>query len=153
MYKQLIWAIILSGSATTSWSNQVPEDKPESAAYTRVYCGEDGQTHLERAHIDFTVRNYAPPARPSGVSKSMGANSVTFLSLPVGYVGQQHPAPRRQFIISLSGTTEIEAGDGGRETLGPGDFVLLEDTDCAGHVTKAIGDVPATGVAIPLTSE
>ena len=83
----------------------------------------------------------------------MAAESITFLAIPVGYVGDWHPAPRRQFIVSLSGESEMEVSDGEVRRLPPGGIVLVEDTDCKGHITRTVGDSPAIAVAIPLSAQ
>lgn len=59
------------------------------------------------------------------------------------------PAPRRQFVITLSGCGEIECGDGSRRRFGPGDILLAEDTTGQGHITREVGG-PRRGIFIPL---
>ena len=61
-----------------------------------------------------------------------------------------HCAPRRQYSISLSGTAEIEVGDGTKARVGPGDVVLAEDLTGRGHVTRVIGDQPRFYAIVPL---
>jgi len=61
-----------------------------------------------------------------------------------------HPAPRKQFIITLEGEVEIGLGDGSVYRLGPGDVMLAEDLDGQGHTTKAVGPIPRVSVAIPV---
>jgi len=61
---------------------------------------------------------------------------------PPGYVLSWHCAPRRQYSISLSGTAEIEVGDGTVARVGPGDIVLAEDLTNQGYVTRVVGNQP-----------
>ena len=61
-----------------------------------------------------------------------------------------HPAPRRQYIISLSGNIEIELGNGTKHTFHPGDARLVEDTTGKGHITRVPGDTPSISAVIPL---
>ena len=42
----------------------------------------------------------------------MRATGFFYLKLPAGYVQEWHPAPRRQYVIAISGRTEIELADG-----------------------------------------
>ncbi len=71
-----------------------------------------------------------PPDIPStGFSfrDSVGADSRVF-----------HTAPRRQFVVGLSGATEIELADGTRRRFGPGDVLLADDTTGQGHRTQVV---------------
>ncbi len=44
-----------------------------------------------------------------------------------------HRAPRRRWVITLSGTVDIGTGDGTTMTFGPGDVFLAEDVTGQGH--------------------
>src|SRR5207244_9617437 len=57
---------------------------------------------------------------------------------------------RRQYSISLSGTAEIEVGDGTVARVGPGDVVLAEDLTGQGHVTRVVGNQPRMYAIVPL---
>ena len=63
------------------------------------------------------------------------AEGIQFRSTPPGHFIDWHPAPRRQFVITLSGEVEIGLGDG---TKWAGD--LLFGT---GDGTKWAGDLPS----------
>ena len=62
-----------------------------------------------------------------------------------------HCAPRRQYSLSLSGTAEIEVGDGTVVRLHPGDVVLAEDLTGRGHITRVVGAEPRFYAIVPLT--
>jgi len=51
----------------------------------------------------------------------------------------------------LSGTAEIEVGDGTIARVEAGDVVLAEDLTGRGHVTRVIGDRPRLYAIVPLT--
>ena len=55
-----------------------------------------------------------------------------------------HPAPRRQYVIILTGQLEIGLGDGTTRRFGPGDARLVEDTTGQGHTTR-VGEGRAGG--------
>jgi hypothetical protein len=74
---------------------------------------------------------------------------VIFRETPAGGALDFHTAPRRQFVITLSGIGEIECGDGSRRRVGPGDIMLAEDTTGQGHITREIQG-PRRGLFIPL---
>ncbi|MEC7748489.1 MAG: hypothetical protein VX572_06030, partial [Chloroflexota bacterium] len=62
------------------------------------------------------------------------------------------PAPRRQYVICISGGIEIGLGDGSTHVFGPGDARLVEDTTGQGHTTKTVGDGPGITCTVPLAN-
>src|SRR5919201_1738636 len=72
-------------------------------------------------------------------SAMQAASGIAFRVAPPGYVLDWHCAPRRQYSISLSGTAEIEVGDGTIARIEPGDVVLAEDLTGRGPVTQVVG--------------
>jgi hypothetical protein len=57
---------------------------------------------------------------------------------------------RAKYSISLSGTAEIEVGDGTVARIGPGDVVLAEDLTGQGHITRVVGEQPRFYAIVPL---
>ena len=106
----------------------------------RVYTGDDGETHWEA--IDLA----ATPDWTSGLPTT----DITFREIPVGNFVDWHPAPRRQFVIILSGQLEIGFSDGTTKVFGPGDARLVADTTGRGHTTGVHGDVPCVTATVPL---
>ena len=102
--------------------------------FYRLYTGEDGQSHLEEM---------APP-------ETQDATSIIFRRAEPGEFIDWHHAPKRQYVITLSGYVEIGLGDGTVHRLGPGDVMLAEDLTGQGHTTRAVGDDTRVSVAIPL---
>ena len=108
-------------------------------AIIRLYSGSDGESHIEDLNI----------ASPN-LSTLHGAKGVVFRSSPPGYFSDWHTAPRRQYIITLSGEAEIGLGDGTIRRLGPGDVNLAEDLTGHGHTTRVVGQVPRVTATIHL---
>jgi quercetin dioxygenase-like cupin family protein len=54
---------------------------------------------------------------------------------------EPHPAPARQYMVSLQGAVEVTASDGDTRRVGPGEVLLIEDTTGKGHSTRAIGEI------------
>ena len=106
----------------------------------RLYTGADGQSHIEP--IDLGQRG--------DWLKGLPATQISFRVWPRGEFLDWHPAPRRQFVIILSGRLEIGCGDGTRQVFGPGDARLVEDTTGKGHTTRVLGDEPCLTATIPL---
>ena len=72
--------------------------------YFRIYTDAEGETHFE--DIDVAFKN---GARGSELSELIPATGVIFRRSPADQFIDWHPAPRRQFVITLSGEAEIEA--------------------------------------------
>jgi quercetin dioxygenase-like cupin family protein len=87
--------------------------------------------------------SYEPP-------EVQDATGIVVRKQEVGYFIDWHPAPRRQYIITLAGNVEIGLGDGTVYTLGPGDMMLAEDLTGQGHTTKAVGSETRISVALTL---
>lgn len=103
--------------------------------FYRLYTGDDGQSHMDERHM--------PP-------DTQGATSVVVRRQEPGYFIDWHPAPRRQYIVTLRGQVEIGLGDGTVYTLGAGDMMLAEDLTGQGHTTRAVGEETRVSIAITL---
>jgi cupin domain len=109
----------------------------------RLYTGPDGQSCIEAIDL----------ARTGEWTKGLAATQIAFREWPVGQYLDWHPAPRRQFVIILSGQLEIGLGGGGKHVFGPGDARLVEDTTGAGHTTRVVGNQPCLTATIPLAQQ
>ena len=115
----------------------------------RVYSGADGKSHIEE--LPLAMKPFVDTEGAHGeAAPTQAATGITFRVSPPGYKLDWHCAPRRQYSISLTGTTEIEVGDGTVARLGPGDVVLAEDLTGQGHVTRVVGDEPRFYAIVPL---
>jgi hypothetical protein len=115
----------------------------------RVYSGADGRSHLEE--MPLTMKPFVDVEGAHGESTELqSARGIAFRVAPPGYELGWHCAPRRQYSISLSGTAEIEVGDGTVARIGPGDVLLAEDLTGQGHVTRVVGDQPRFYATVPL---
>ena len=72
------------------------------------------------------------------------------LLVPVGRFLEWHPAPEKQYMVSVKGIYEIVASDGEKRIVNPGDILLLEDTEGKGHQTRVIGNEDLLVVVIPI---
>lgn len=113
------------------------------AKYTRLFSGPDGESHFKDVEIEFKELNFAPPAPPISVSPFVPAAQCGFISVPPGWYGDWHPAPRRQYLFQLEGKMEVKTSDGDVRTLEPGDIVLMEDTVGKGHASRVVGSTAA----------
>jgi len=111
----------------------------------RVYTGDDGESHFEAVEIPLTDRG------PTGAfSELVPAKGVIFREVGGDYDLDFHNAPRRQYVINLTGAAELEVGDGSTCYLGPGDILLAEDTTGRGHKSRGVDGQPRTCLFIPL---
>jgi hypothetical protein len=123
-----------------------------SIEYLKIFSDEEGCSHFETNHINLEAKDYAPPAPSLNTSALETADNSVFLELPIGWFGDWHPTPVRQWLILMTGMCEFEAGDGDRVTCKAGDVVLLDDTTGKGHQTKVLGDEAVRIAAIHFSS-
>jgi hypothetical protein len=107
---------------------------------SRLYTGSDGQTHIETMTLT---------THPE-LAALQNAVGIQFRSTPPGDFIDWHPAPRRQFVITISGEVEIGLGDGSVHRFGAGHVNLAEDLTGRGHTTRVVGNVPRVTAVIPL---
>jgi hypothetical protein len=107
---------------------------------TRLYTGADGQTHIEDLDL----------ASHPALTTLQAAKGIVFRTTQPGYFSDWHNAPRRQFVITLSGEVEIGLGDGSIHRFGPGHVTLAEDLTGKGHTTRVVGTQPRMTATIPL---
>ena len=119
--------------------------------YLRIFSDSDGCSHFETKNVSLESKDYAPPAPPLNTSVLESADNSVFLELPVGWYGEWHPTPVRQWLIIMTGECEFEVGDGELCLRKAGDVVLLDDTSGKGHQTRVLGDVAVQIAAIHLS--
>ncbi len=107
--------------------------------YVRVYSDIAGESHFEDIDVPMTAIIFAPPAPPVNLSDFSSASRIGFLHAPTGWVGDGHPAPRRQWMLYLTGYVEAEVSDGERRQFTPGSVTLVEDTKGKGHRSRVVG--------------
>ena len=113
---------------------------------TRVYTGDDEQSHFETIDVPLSESRYG------SLSELFEAEGVIFRETPVGGELDFHNAPRRQFVVTLSGEVEIECGDGATRRLGAGEILLADDTTGQGHITRDLKG-PRRSLFIPLPDD
>ncbi len=113
---------------------------------TRVYTGDDDQSHFETIDVPLGKSRYG------SLSELFEAEGVIFRETPAGGELDFHNAPRRQFVVTLSGEVEIECGDGATRRLGAGEILLADDTTGQGHITRDL-EGPRRSLFIPLPED
>jgi hypothetical protein len=85
-------------------------------------------------------------------SAILPAQSTMVTEMPEGLYQDWHPASRRQLLVVLSGTLEVETSDGKKHRCGSGDVFLADDVGSRGHRTRTIGG-PARVLFVHLSPE
>ncbi len=114
---------------------------------TRLYTGPDGQTHADEIEVTLTG------GRLSEVSETLRVTGAEIHRTPPGRVNDWHTAPRRQYVITLSGRGEIEVAGGRKISLGPGHMELAEDLTGKGHITRVVGSEDRVTIQLPLADQ
>ena len=92
--------------------------------FYRLYTGADGRSHLTELDASDTGKLFDITYNATGLllKKDFAPHIQNF-----------HRAPRRRWVITLSGSVEIGLGDGTSTTFVPGDAFLAEDLTGQGH--------------------
>ena len=106
----------------------------------RIYTNGETKTQIDELDL----------ASSPELTTEIGTQHIFFREWAPGHFIDWHPAPRRQYIISISGTIDVGLEDGTIKRFGPGDARLVEDTIGKGHTTLVRGNEPAITAVIPL---
>ena len=112
---------------------------------TRIYTGEDGESHFE--DVEIPLVDIGEIGR---LSELQGATGVLFRETDGDYDFDFHCAPRRQYVINLDAAVEIETGDGTKRRIGAGEILLAEDTHGRGHKSRAVDAEPRRCIFVTL---
>lgn len=134
------------------------DQPPPRVPYWHVWTDDDGVSHQRRCELDqFELKGVGAAAPQWNGRQPTGEATVVFTVQPVGWVGEWHENPAPQWIVPLSGRWWVEAMDGTRVEMGPGDLSLGEDQGCIadaagrkGHRSGTIGDEPAILMTVQL---
>ena len=121
---------------------------------TRIYTGPDGLAHAEDISLKLTERGASEMFKATGAEFSVrpptrGANPRNTSASDPNDPGW-HTGPARQFVITLSGQSEVEVSGGIHVLAGPGHINLIEDTTGKGHITRNFGPDDRIALTIPL---
>lgn len=112
---------------------------------TRLYTGPDDQTHAEEIELKFQ--------NPGNVFKMLPVTGAELHRGLPGSVADWHTAPRRQYVITLSGRGEIEVAGGNKISIEPGHIDLVEDVTGKGHITRVTGTEDRVTLWLPLADQ
>jgi hypothetical protein len=112
---------------------------------TRIYTGADGKTHAEEVSVKLM-----PGGASGDLSEMIKVSGLQIRRQAPNYFQDWHPAPRKQFVVTLSGRGEIELEGGKKIALGPGHILLAEDVTGKGHISRGVGSEDRVSLFIPV---
>lgn len=135
------------GNAVTRYALPAAHSEDVVSAQTQkpitilhLFTGPDNQTHGEEIPVNFK----------DGVFNLLPVKGAEMHTTPPGNVIAWHPAPRRQYVVTLAGHTQIEVADGKKFVMGPGSIDWVEDTTGKGHVTTTVGNDDRVALWLPI---
>ena len=115
---------------------------------TRIYTGPDNQTHAEEYEVPLGA-----PRGATELAEPIDVTSLQFRRTSSDYFIDWHTAPQKQYVITLSGESEVEIGDGTKIRLYPGHILLAEDVTGQGHISRSIGTDDRISLFLPLAEQ
>lgn len=103
----------------------------------RIWTGDDDNSYFEEGAIDLPHGE-----RGDILSGTTDVVSISFRETQAGGTYAWHPAPTRQFVITLRGTLDFQTKAGAHFTIRPGDILIAEDTAGSGHSWRLVDDEP-----------
>jgi quercetin dioxygenase-like cupin family protein len=100
----------------------------DSIRVVHLITGPDGQSHVRDETHD--------------LDGWRAATGIRFEETAPGGALDWHVAPRRQYVLTLSGRLEFTTRTGETFSLAPGDVLLAEDTTGGGHEWRIVGPEP-----------
>ena len=136
----------------------VAEGGEPTMPYWQLFAGDDGLSSVAASHLHgFAEQSVGGKAAAMWMLAAPGeVEAVRFAILPVGWVGEWHESPRKQWVVTLSGRWFIETQDGLRIEMGPGDLHWGEDLGTRpidgnhGHRSGQLGDEPCAHLLVQL---
>jgi hypothetical protein len=151
--KNTLYAVLALGWIPTLAITGLAQSTPPTALapgrtpikVTRLFTGPDGKTKVEEFEIPLKGQG-----RGTELSTVVPVTGLQFRRTNQDYNLDWHPAPARQFVVTLSGESEVELEGGRKIRLGPGHILLAEDTTGQGHISRAVGSQERLSLFIPL---
>lgn len=110
--------------------------------YVRIFADENGKSHFEDVEVEGTSRVTVDGVPPLLVSGPFPTTSMTVAEQPPGGTPDWalHVAPRKQWLVVLTGRAAVTVSSGERREFGPGSLLSFEDTEGDGHLSAPLTD-------------
>lgn len=129
--------VLATGIAVSQQRNAAGAPVPLPHLF-RIWSDAGGDTHIEEIKL---ANNRAATIPGSTVDFHL------FGPLVPETAATLHHAPAREFAVTISGTIDLEAADGTKIHMGPGDIAFLDDTSGKGH--KALVKGASVSMRVP----
>jgi hypothetical protein len=144
MKLRLQWIVGFTGLLALAAGIAVSQQKKAGGAALppphlfRIWSDAKGDTHIEEIKLAANRHAMIP-----------GATVDFHLSGPrdPAEAAALHHAPAKEFAITVTGKIEVEAADGTKAHVGPGDIAFLDDTTGKGH--KALVEGASISLRVP----
>ena len=151
--------VILVAGFVVMWRGDANHDVAvaqgrKAVVVTRIFTGPDGLAHAEDIELNLSSRGATEMLKATGAEFSVrpptpGADPRNMAASDPN-AKEWHTGPARQFVITLSGRSEVEVSGGVHIQAGPGHINLIEDTTGKGHITRNFGPEDRIALTIPL---
>lgn len=125
------------GCLSEACCNERKAEVPDGIHIQITKTNPDGQTHFGDETLPFTGGE-----GPLKVTAPLPATSISFRRTLGDFSFDFHHASRRQLVLVTSGGLTMDYGDGSSAVVPPGGFLVGEDTEGRGHITRALGGTP-----------
>ena len=127
-------------------------------SYWHLWTDADGISRVTQcAMTEFELKSMNAPADPQWQGTRFTGKMTTMVTVqPVGWIGAWHENPKPQWIVPLSGRWFVEAMDGTRIEMGPGEISFGGDQNCLevdgkrGHRSGTLGEASAVLMVVQL---
>ncbi len=125
---------------------EAPEHPESGVDFLHNRETDDGVSFFERKRLPF--RYGGPEGR---VTEDIAIKAIQFVWAAGDLAYDWHPAPQRQIVLALTGGMAMDYGDGTSAEVRPGGFLVGEDTEGRGHITRALDGAPRLSLFAHLT--
>lgn len=138
------------------------DGEPPQLSYWHVWADDDGVTHQTKCELSkFDLKSVGGKAAPEWIATLLESDAkVVFFVQAPGWIGDWHPNPKPQWLVTLSGRWFVETMDGTRVEMGPGEVSFGGDQTTKpdaqgrfGHRSGTVGDEILSLMAIQLEGD
>jgi quercetin dioxygenase-like cupin family protein len=109
--------------------------------YVRLFADAEGRSHFEDSETNPETKHVVDGVPPLLLSGPFPVSEMTIAEQPKDAPSwEPHVAPRRQWLIVMSGRVAVSVSDGERREFEAGDLLLAEDTAGEGHLSVPLTD-------------
>jgi hypothetical protein len=118
--------------------------------YLRLYSDSAGESHFDDVTAELSPMGFVADASPLYVSSTIEAKHLAFFGADASWSSDWHVSRSRNLFVLISGAWEIEASDGEKRVIRPGDTLLVEDTSGRGHRSRVLSKEDSLAVLVEL---